>query len=98
MATSILHEMPHPTEENPDLQSLESKVLRTIELLNQTRAQKAELERELDRSRQQLRTRDERISDMDKELVGLRRDREQAREREERMIAQIDELITNEAE
>ncbi|GAC1648405.1 MAG: hypothetical protein NVS9B15_07120 [Acidobacteriaceae bacterium] len=97
MATSILHELPL-TEANPDLQSLEGKVLRTIELLNHTRAAKAELERELHRSRQLLRSRDERISDMDKELISLRKDREHARDRVERMISQIDELIASEAE
>jgi septation ring formation regulator EzrA len=97
MATSILEELPL-TETNPDLQSLESKVLRAIELLNQTRAAKADLERELDRNRQQLRARDERISDMDKELISLRKDREHARERVERMISQIDELIASETE
>ena len=96
-AVTTLHELPL-IEGNPDLQSLETKIVRAIELLNQTRTAKVELERELDRTRQTLRARDERIHEMDKELINLRRDREQARERVDKMISQIDELIASEAE
>src|SRR5437588_3439485 len=96
-AISTLHELPL-VEPNPDLQSLEQKIVRAIELLNQTRAAKNDLERELERTRQTLRSRDERMHEMDKELICLRRDREHARVRVDKMISQIDELIASEAE
>ena len=96
-AIQTLHELPL-VEATVDLESLESKIVRTIELLNKTRAAKAELERELERARHTVHARDERIRDMDKELISLRRDREHARERVEKMISQIDELIASEAE
>lgn len=80
-----------------NLQSLEEKVYRTIELLKAAREAKANAEREATRIREQLQTREEELETVRNENVGLKREREEVRGRVEKMLHQID-TIAAEAE
>jgi chromosome segregation ATPase len=80
-----------------NLQSLEEKVYRTIELLKAAREAKANAERDAARLREQLQTREEELETVRSENVGLKRDREEIRGRVEKMMHQID-TIAAEAE
>ena len=77
---------------NTDFQSLEEKILRTIELLKVAREAKATAERAAARLREQLNERDEEVDSMRAELVPLRREREEVRTRVEKMLGQIESL------
>jgi chromosome segregation ATPase len=83
---------------NADFQSLEEKVLRTIELLKVAREAKATAERAAARLREQLNERDEEVDSMRAELVALRREREEVRTRVEKMLVQIESLTAEETE
>ncbi len=97
MGSSMLQEM-LPAVSPLDLKALEEKVVRTIEVLNRTRAAKAKADEEIDNLKLEVMGRDEQIENMEKELITLRKGREEARERVERMIKQIDGLIAAEPE
>lgn len=75
-----------------DFQSLEEKVLKTIELLKAAREAKATAERDAARVREQLSEREEEIDTMRTELIALRKEREEVRTRVEKMLGQIDSL------
>ena len=96
MASSMLQELPL-TSGPLDLKALEEKVVRTIELLNKTRAAKAKADEEIDNLKLEVMERDEQIAAMQKDLIAIRKDREEARGRVERMITQIDNLIASES-
>ena len=81
---------------NTDFQSLEEKILRTIELLKVAREAKATAERAAARLREQLNERDEEVDSMRAELVALRREREEVRTRVEKMLGQIESLTAEE--
>jgi septation ring formation regulator EzrA len=97
MASSMLQELPL-TSGPLDLKALEEKVVRTIEVLNKTRAAKAKADEEIDNLKLEVMDRDDQIATMQKDLIALRKDREEARGRVERMITQIDGLIASESE
>jgi chromosome segregation ATPase len=82
---------------NSDFQSLEEKILRTIELLKVAREAKATAERAATRLREQLNERDEEVDSMRTELVALRREREEVRTRVEKMLGQIESLTAEES-
>jgi hypothetical protein len=82
---------------NTDFQSLEEKILRTIELLKVAREAKATAERAAARLREQLNERDEEVDSMRAELVALRREREEVRTRVEKMLGQIESLTAEES-
>jgi chromosome segregation ATPase len=79
-----------------DFQSLEEKILRTIELLKSAREGKAVAERDAARVREQLNEREEQVETMRQELVTLRREREEVRSRVEKMLEQIETLAAEE--
>jgi hypothetical protein len=81
---------------NADFQSLEEKILRTIELLKVERAAKATAERATARLREQLTEREEELELVRAELVSLRREREEVRTRVEKMLGQIESLTAEE--
>lgn len=85
-----------PNATNADFQSLEKKVLRTIELLKTARESQATAERDAGRLREQLNERDEEIDTLRSELIALRKDREEVRTRIEKMLTQIDSLTAQE--
>jgi septal ring factor EnvC (AmiA/AmiB activator) len=80
-----------------DFQSLEEKVLRTIELLKTAREAKATAERDAARLRDQLNQREEEVDTMRSELIALRKEREEVRTRIEKMLGQIDSLTAEES-
>ena len=82
---------------NTDFQSLEEKILRTIELLKVAREAKATAERAAARLREQLNERDEEVDSMRAGLVALRREREEVRTRVEKMLGQIESLTAEES-
>lgn len=82
---------------NSDFQSLEEKILRTIELLKVAREAKATAERAAARLREQLNERDEEVDAIRAELVALRREREEVRTRVEKMLGQIESLTAEES-
>jgi septal ring factor EnvC (AmiA/AmiB activator) len=81
---------------NADFQSLEEKILRTIELLKVERAAKATAEKGTARLREQLTEREEELDSVRAELVALRREREEVRTRVEKMLGQIESLTAEE--
>jgi septal ring factor EnvC (AmiA/AmiB activator) len=81
-----------PVHSAADFQSLEAKVLRTIELLKSAREAKANAERDTARLRQSLNEREEEIDTMRSELIAFRKEREEVRTRIEKMLGQIDSL------
>ena len=81
---------------NADFQSLEEKILRTIELLKVERAAKATAEKAAERLREQLTEREEELDSVRAELVALRREREEVRTRVEKMLGQIESLTAEE--
>jgi len=81
---------------NADFQSLEEKILRTIELLKVERAAKATAERASARLREQLTEREEELDSVRGELVALRKEREEVRTRVEKMLGQIESLTAEE--
>jgi len=79
-----------------DFQTLEEKILRTIELLKVERAAKATAEKATARLREQLTEREEEVDSMRSELGALRREREEVRTRVEKMLGQIESLTAEE--
>jgi hypothetical protein len=80
-----------------DFQSLEEKVLRTIELLKVARDAKATAERAAARLREQLTEREEEFDAVRAELVALRKEREEVRTRVEKMLGQIESMTADES-
>ena len=85
-----------PVASSADFQSLEEKILRTIELLKVERAAKATAEKAAERLREQLTEREEEVDLVRAELVALRREREEVRTRVEKMLGQIESLTAEE--
>lgn len=75
-----------------NLQSLEEKVLKTIELLKTAREAKANVERDLARVREEVGQHEEEIQTLREENVALRKEREEIRGRVEKMLRQIEAL------
>ncbi len=73
-----------------DFHALEEKIYRTIEQLKAAREAKAAAERDSQRVRAQLDSRDEELAVMKRELVQLRKDRADVRGRVEKMLKQIE--------
>lgn len=81
-----------------DLQSLEEKIYKTIELLKAAREAKAHAERDTKRLREQLEDREDEHERMRAELVTLRKEREEVRTKVEKMLKQIELLTAAESE
>jgi septal ring factor EnvC (AmiA/AmiB activator) len=80
-----------------DFQTLEEKILRTIELLKSARTAKAAAERSAAGLRQELNERDQEMEALRQELIALRREREEVRTRVEKMLDQIESLALDES-
>jgi chromosome segregation ATPase len=96
MSVKAIREFPSEVSAD-DFHSLEEKVYRTIELLKGAREAKAAAERDAQRLREQLETREEELESLRAEMVGLRREREEVRSRVEKMLRQIDQLTAQES-
>ena len=96
MPANVVEAAPAPSV--ADFQSLEEKVLRTIELLKVAREAKATAERDASRLREQLNEREEEVDTLRSELISLRKEREEVRTRVEKMLGQIDALTAEDSE
>jgi chromosome segregation ATPase len=78
-----------------NLQALEEKVLRTIELLKTAREAKNHAEAQLTRLKEQVEEREEEIQGLREENVRLRKEREEVRSRVEKLLAQVEALTAD---
>ena len=76
-----------------DFPALEEKIYKAIELLKSAREGKASAERDANRLREQLETREEELDVLRGEMIALRKEREEVRARVEKMLKQIDALV-----
>ena len=81
-----------------EFQSLEEKIVRTIEMLKAAREARAAAEREVQRLRKQISGRDDDQGNLRAEVVALRKEREEVKARIGRMLDRIEELTAEEAE
>jgi len=79
-----------------NLQALEEKVFRTIELLKAAREAKAAAEREAARLRESLDQRDGELQHLRDDIMALRREREEIRGRVEKIMKEIDAIAEGE--
>jgi chromosome segregation ATPase len=79
------------------LQKLEERILKALELIKQSQAEKLALRQDLEKLRAECRERAKVIDAHTQELVVLRREREEVRTRVERLLQQIDALTTPES-
>jgi TolA-binding protein len=86
-------QMPEISTDN--LQALEEKVLRTIELLKSAREAKTHAEAQLSRLKEQVEEREEEIQGLRDENVKLRKEREDIRSRVEKMLHQVESLTAD---
>ena len=82
------------TETNNQLERLEEKMLKAIELFKRTQAEKHTLEQEIERLKAEVKEHTHGHSAMDKELIALRKEREEVRSRVEKLVERID-LLTS---
>src|SRR2546423_12369312 len=97
MSSKALHELENETEKltgNENFPALEEKIYKAIELLKSAREGKAAAERDANRLREQLETREEELDVLRGEMIALRKEREEVRGRVEKMLKQIDALVT----
>jgi uncharacterized protein involved in exopolysaccharide biosynthesis len=74
------------------LAALEQRVVRTIEMLNREREQRAEIERELANMRAQLDVQHAQGIALEREIEELHRERETVRARVERLMSSLDAI------
>jgi uncharacterized protein involved in exopolysaccharide biosynthesis len=74
------------------LAALEQRVVRTIEMLNREREQRAEIERELANMRAQLDVQHAQGITLEREIEELHRERETVRARVERLMSSLDAI------
>jgi uncharacterized coiled-coil DUF342 family protein len=75
-----------------DFEELEQKVYRTIEMYKAARQAQTAAERDVQRLRQQLESRDEELITLRRETVQLKKEREEIRGRVEKMLQQIESV------
>ncbi|HET8890191.1 MAG TPA: hypothetical protein VFQ41_14915 [Candidatus Angelobacter sp.] len=96
MSLKLAREMETETETrtfNDDFPALEEKIYKAIELLKSAREGKAAAERDANRLREQLETREEELDVLRGEMIALKKEREEVRGRVEKMLKQIDALV-----
>ena len=96
MSVKLARELEPETEArngSDDFPALEEKIYKAIELLKSAREGKAAAERDANRLREQLETREEEMDVLRGEMIALRKDREEVRGRVEKMLKQIDILM-----
>ena len=79
------------------LQKLEERVLKAIELFKQAQAERLALRQDLEKLRAESRERVKVIDAHEQELVALRREREEVRIRVEKLLQRIYALTTPES-
>jgi chromosome segregation ATPase len=79
------------------LQKLEERVLKALELIKQSQAEKLALRQDLEELKAESRERAKVIEAHQRELVALRREREEVRIRVEKLLQRIDALTARES-
>ncbi len=79
------------------LQKLEERFLKALELFEQSRAEKFALRQDLEKLRMEAKDRSKVIDAQERELVALRREREEVRIRIEKLLQRIDKLTSPES-
>jgi chromosome segregation ATPase len=79
---------------NDQLQKLEDKLTKAVEVFKRTHAERHALQQEVDRLRAELKERPKRLDALEHDLQVLRRERDEVRTRIEKLIGQI-ETLTN---
>jgi len=81
------------TDWNDNLQKLEEKLMKAVELFKQAQAEKRLLQGELEKLRVDVKERAKHYDTLERELQALRREREDVRGRIEKLLQQI-EILT----
>jgi len=79
------------------LQKLEERVLKALELFKQAQAERLALRQDLEKLRAESRERVKAVGVHERELVALRREREEVRIRVEKLLQRIDALTAPES-
>ena len=85
------------SETEDQLQKLEERILKALELIKQSQAEKLALRQDLEKFRAESRERAKVIEAHERELVTLRREREEVRLRVEKLLQRFDALTTPES-
>ncbi len=85
------------SDTDDQLQKLEERFLKALELFEQSRAEKLALRQDLEKLRMEARDRAKVIDAQERELVALRREREEVRIRIEKLLQRIDTLTSPES-
>jgi chromosome segregation ATPase len=86
------------TDPNEQLQRLEEKLLRAIEVFKQAQTEKRALEQDSSKLRLEMKERAQQMSTLERELIALRREREDVRVRVEKLLQRIDVLTKVDSE
>jgi len=86
------------TDPNEQLQRLEEKLLKAIEVFKQAQAEKRALEQDSSKLRLEMKERAQQLSTLERELIVLRREREDVRGRVEKLLQRIDVLTRVDSE
>lgn len=86
------------TDPNEQLQRLEEKLLRAIEVFKQAQTEKRALEQDSGKLRLEMKEHAQQMSTLERELIALRREREDVRVRVEKLLQRIDVLTRVDSE
>ena len=81
---------------NDQLEKLEQKLTKAVEVFKRTHAEKYALQKEVEQLRAELKERPKKVDALEHDLQVLRRERDEVRARIENLIGQI-ETLTNES-
>jgi len=86
------------SDSSDQLQKLEEKLRRALELFKQNESEKRALQREVEKLRGESKGQAKLNDQHARELVNLRREREEVRTRIEKLLGQIDALTSTDSE
>jgi predicted nuclease with TOPRIM domain len=84
-------------ETKDNLELLEAKLNKVVDLFKKTQAEKLALQNELERLKSDVRDDSHRAEQFEKELIFLRKEREEVRGRVEKLLKQIDGLTSSDS-
>ena len=86
------------SDSKEQLQRLEEKLSKAIEIFKRTQAEKRALLEDLERARQESKERAKQAETLEREVIALRKEREDVRTRVEKLLERIDVLTTPDSE
>ena len=81
-----------------NLQKLEEKLVKAVELFQRTQAENRSLRQQLEKLKADLKEHSADTETIDRELIALRREREEVRARVEKLVQRIDVLTSSDSE